>query len=47
VPYKIDQVYVPGYAHGPRYDDPAIGVAWPATPRVIAPADLAWPALGA
>jgi dTDP-4-dehydrorhamnose 3,5-epimerase len=45
--YQIDQVYVPGYARGLRYDDPAIGVAWPATPRVIAPADLAWPALGA
>jgi dTDP-4-dehydrorhamnose 3,5-epimerase-like enzyme len=28
-----------------RYDDPAIGVVWPAAPRVIAPADLAWPGL--
>jgi dTDP-4-dehydrorhamnose 3,5-epimerase len=44
--YQIDQLYVPGQARGLRYDDPTIAVAWPAAPRVIAPADLAWPALG-
>ena len=44
--YQIDRLYVPGHARGLRYDDPAIGVAWPAAPRVIAPADLAWPGLG-
>jgi dTDP-4-dehydrorhamnose 3,5-epimerase len=44
--YQIDRIYVPGKARGLRYDDPAIGVAWPAGPRVIAPADLAWPGLG-
>ncbi len=43
--YQIDRIYVPGHARGIRYDDPALRVAWPAAPRVIAPADLAWPAL--
>jgi len=45
--YQIDRGYVPGHARGLRYDDPAIGVEWPAPPRVIAPADLGWPGLGA
>jgi dTDP-4-dehydrorhamnose 3,5-epimerase len=44
--YQIDRLHVPGHARGLRYDDPAIAIAWPAAPRVIAPADLAWPALG-
>jgi dTDP-4-dehydrorhamnose 3,5-epimerase len=43
--YQIDRMHVPGQARGLRYDDPAIGVVWPAAPRVIAPADLAWPGL--
>jgi dTDP-4-dehydrorhamnose 3,5-epimerase len=38
---QIDRLHVPGQAHGLRCDDPAIGIAWPAAPRVIAPADLA------
>ena len=44
--YQIDRIYIPGQARGLRYDDPAIGIAWPAAPRVIAPADLGCPALG-
>ena len=44
--YQIDRLYVAGHARGLRYDDPALGIAWPAAPRVVAPADLAWPALG-
>ena len=44
--YQIDRAYAPGHARGLRYDDAAIGIAWPAAPRVIAPADLAWPAFG-
>jgi dTDP-4-dehydrorhamnose 3,5-epimerase len=43
--YQIDRPYEPGHARGLRYDDPALAIAWPAAPRVIAPADLAWPAL--
>ena len=40
--YLMGQAYTPGHARGFRYDDPAIGIAWPAAPDVIAPADLAW-----
>jgi dTDP-4-dehydrorhamnose 3,5-epimerase len=43
--YQIDRAYTPGHARGLRYDDPALAIDWPAAPRVIAPADLAWPAL--
>lgn len=43
--YQMDRMYRPGFARGLRYDDPAIGVTWPAEPKVVAPADLAWPAL--
>jgi dTDP-4-dehydrorhamnose 3,5-epimerase len=43
--YQIDRLYTPGHARGLRYDDPALNVAWPAAPRVIAPADLALPPL--
>ncbi len=43
--YQIDRVYTPGHARGVRYDDPELNVAWPAAPRVIAPADLTWPPL--
>ncbi|MDB5438160.1 MAG: dTDP-4-dehydrorhamnose 3,5-epimerase, partial [Caulobacteraceae bacterium] len=43
--YQMGQRHVPGQARGIRYDDPAIGVAWPAAPAVIGPADLAWPGL--
>jgi dTDP-4-dehydrorhamnose 3,5-epimerase len=45
--YQIDRPYAPGHARGVRYDDPALKISWPAAPRVIAPADLAWPALEA
>lgn len=43
--YGIDTAYVPGVGCGARYDDPAIGIAWPAVPVVIAAKDLAWPGL--
>jgi len=43
--YQIDRAYVPGHAQGLRYDDPALGIVWPASPRVVSAADLAWPAL--
>jgi dTDP-4-dehydrorhamnose 3,5-epimerase len=44
--YQIDRRHQPGQARGLRYDDPALAIAWPAPPRVIAPPDLAWPGLG-
>lgn len=45
--YQIDRPHAPGHSRGVRYDDPALAIAWPAAPRVIGPADLAWPALDA
>ncbi len=45
--YQMDRLYEPGHGRGLRYDDPALAIAWPAAPRVIAPADLNWPPLEA
>ena len=44
VSYLISTPYVPSSSSGIRYDDPAIGVDWPAQPSVISDRDLAWPA---
>ena len=41
--YLMGRAHVPGRARGFRYDDPAFGIAWPAEPRVVGAADLAWP----
>jgi dTDP-4-dehydrorhamnose 3,5-epimerase len=41
--YQMGRPYVGGQARGLRYDDPSIGIVWPAAPQVIAPADLDWP----
>lgn len=41
--YQMSRTHVAGHARGLRYDDPAIGIKWPAPPKVIADADLAWP----
>jgi dTDP-4-dehydrorhamnose 3,5-epimerase len=43
--YLIDTPYVVGATRGARYDDPAIGIAWPVAPTAIAERDLAWPPL--
>lgn len=43
--YQMGQIHVPGQGRGLRYDDPAIGVTWPALPAVIGEADLTWPVL--
>ncbi|MGE0420583.1 MAG: dTDP-4-dehydrorhamnose 3,5-epimerase family protein [Acetobacteraceae bacterium] len=45
--YAIDVPFTPTAARGLRYDDPALGIAWPRTPVVIADKDLAWPLLDA
>ncbi len=42
--YFIDTAYAPEHAAGLRYDDPDVGVAWPAAPAVIAARDLDGPA---
>lgn len=43
--YAIDTPYAPGAGRGARYDDPLLGIGWPAAPAVIGERDLAWPAL--
>jgi dTDP-4-dehydrorhamnose 3,5-epimerase len=45
VSYMISAPFEPGSARGLRYDDPALGITWPAKPSVIAAKDLAWPRL--
>jgi dTDP-4-dehydrorhamnose 3,5-epimerase len=43
--YQIAPAYVPGYAAGLRFDDPALDLAWPLAVRVIAERDRTWPLL--
>jgi dTDP-4-dehydrorhamnose 3,5-epimerase len=43
--YQIDRLYRPGFARGMRFDDPKVGIKWPAVPRVISQADRDWPPL--
>jgi len=44
--YLMGAPHVPALARGARFDDPAFAIAWPATPAVIGPRDLAFPAFG-
>ncbi|MCC2110282.1 MAG: dTDP-4-dehydrorhamnose 3,5-epimerase family protein, partial [Hyphomicrobiales bacterium] len=41
--YQMSRPYVAGQARGMRWDDPSIGIAWPAEPQVVGEADRAWP----
>lgn len=43
--YQVTQFYTPGAEAGVRYDDPAIGILWPAPIRVLSPKDQTWPLL--
>lgn len=45
--YQISERHVPGAAAGVRWDDPAIGIEWPATPNVISARDASYPDLEA
>ncbi len=42
VTYCIDTPFEPSAGRGARYDDPALGIAWPRSPSVISDRDLAW-----
>lgn len=42
VSYLISAPYVPESASGIRYDEPALGIKWPASPSVVSERDLAW-----
>ncbi|TNE33695.1 MAG: dTDP-4-dehydrorhamnose 3,5-epimerase [Alphaproteobacteria bacterium] len=41
--YQMSPAFVPGHDRGFRFDDPAIGITWPKTPKVISEKDLALP----
>ena len=43
VNYLISEFHVPGAAQGIRYDDPELGIEWPAAPTVLSDRDRAWP----
>jgi len=42
VHYLISAYYEPGAATGIRYDDPAIGIAWPAPVTALSERDASW-----
>lgn len=44
--YQMSRPYVSGQARGFRWDDPAIGIRWPAEPQTVGAADLSWPPFG-
>jgi dTDP-4-dehydrorhamnose 3,5-epimerase len=41
--YQIAPAYRPGHEAGVRWDDPAFGIGWPATPQLISPRDASYP----
>jgi len=43
VVYLISQFYAPEAANGLRFDDPALGIRWPAPPSVLSDRDRRWP----
>jgi dTDP-4-dehydrorhamnose 3,5-epimerase len=43
--YQISTPFVPTAARGVRWNDPAIGIAWPFAPIVVSARDAAYPAL--
>lgn len=45
--YQVSEFYTPGAERGLRYDDPAIGIDWPAAVTVISDKDASWPLLEA
>ena len=42
IQYQISQSYVPEAAAGVRWNDPLLGIAWPAEPAVISPRDASY-----
>lgn len=45
--YHISPAHVPGQGRGLRWDDPDIGIDWPASPALMSEADRALPLLAA
>src|SRR5690606_2515785 len=44
VAYQVGEFYTPGSERGIRWDDPALGISWPAPVEVISEKDAGWPA---
>ncbi len=44
--YLTSAVYAPSSVRGLRFDDPAVGIAWPLLVSSISDQDAAWPLLG-
>ena len=45
--YMTSHPYVPGAASGVRFDDPALGIAWPLVPEIVSEPDRSWPLFAA
>jgi dTDP-4-dehydrorhamnose 3,5-epimerase len=45
VAYQVSDFYTPGAEAGLRWDDPALGIAWPHEVRVVSDKDSSWPDL--
>jgi dTDP-4-dehydrorhamnose 3,5-epimerase len=45
VMYQINRIFEPGHGRGARWNDPAFGIEWPATPQVISQRDAGYPDL--
>jgi dTDP-4-dehydrorhamnose 3,5-epimerase len=45
VQYKVDAYYAPEAEGGLRWDDPSLGVSWPAIPPLVSERDAALPLL--
>lgn len=43
--YHMGTAFVPGVGTGLRWNDPALGIGWPATPALISDRDAGWPEL--
>jgi dTDP-4-dehydrorhamnose 3,5-epimerase len=41
--YQMSEFYCPAAARGFRWDDPAFGIVWPETSRIISTKDLSYP----
>lgn len=43
VSYMMGAPYVPGSAAGLRWDDPAVGIEWPVSPKLLSDKDASYP----
>lgn len=43
IQYQMGRDYIHGLARGLRWNDPALGVTWPAPPERMSPQDRGWP----